>query len=162
MAFNIYVMNVSQITKTHYRIVMQDKIFKVLILEVTHKSVTIFLPQNIQAIRQLHGYIASELQKIPYMWYVWQTLSLAKQNVNANWQIFSLANRMSPSNIPCIQYTAIQLLQLNCQQLDDGQKKTISSACKQTSAGSNYLSEYNDICKLHILLSECMPPDDSI
>ena len=39
MAFSIFVINILQITKTLYGIVMQDKIFKAKIFEVTHKSV---------------------------------------------------------------------------------------------------------------------------
>ena len=39
MAFSIFVINISRIAKTWYRIVMQDKIYKVKIFEVTHKSV---------------------------------------------------------------------------------------------------------------------------
>ena len=39
MAFSVFVINISRIAKTQYRIVMQDKIFKVKNFEVTHKSV---------------------------------------------------------------------------------------------------------------------------
>ena len=39
MAFSVFVINISQIPKTQYRIVMQDKISKFKNFKVTHKSV---------------------------------------------------------------------------------------------------------------------------
>ena len=50
MAFSIFVINISRITKTQYIIVMENKIFKVNIFEVTHDHKIeirkIFLPWN--------------------------------------------------------------------------------------------------------------------
>lgn len=68
MAFSISVISILRIAKAQYKIVMQDIIFKIKVLRVTHKSMKSvkFSPSNIKAIQYIISHWYYHFQYISY------------------------------------------------------------------------------------------------